>query len=124
MPHHNHTSTKKSLIIFSQGPYRSEASKESLDFALGLAAFEQNITLMLVNEGIWNLVTHQAPTHAKPFTQLFKGLALYDIHHIVVPKSTLVFYQIHEDSLITSVDVLNDDHLSSFLQQFHQVYSF
>ncbi|MEE4246093.1 MAG: sulfurtransferase complex subunit TusC [Kangiellaceae bacterium] len=111
------------LITFNHAPYQSSFSNDSLDLALAMAAFDYQVTLLFINQGVWNLSNTNHPKHSglKDFTRLFKGLDLYDIEEVFVEKSALEQYHLDINDLLCDVDLLSPEQLGEFINRFDRV---
>ncbi|MCO7222748.1 sulfurtransferase complex subunit TusC [Pleionea sp. CnH1-48] len=109
------------LFILNKPPYQSEQTKEALDMALSLAAFDSRVALLFAGDGVWNLVEDQAPKQQgmKEFTRLYKGLDLYDIEELYVEQTALENYQLTEENLMIPIQSVHCD--AEFIQRFAQV---
>ncbi|MBW8185458.1 sulfurtransferase complex subunit TusC [Shewanella nanhaiensis] len=85
---------KKLTIIFRRAPHGSPHGREALDLALLSASFEQEVSLIFVDEGVLNLVKAQQPEliGAKDFIATFGALPLYDIDTILACEASLQEY--------------------------------
>ena len=82
---------KNLLFVFDKPPHSSPATKEGLDAVLTASAFGQNVTLLLIGDGIYQLLNNQDPSHlpAKNTASIFQALEIYGIENIVTPSENL-----------------------------------
>ncbi|WP_028775137.1 sulfurtransferase complex subunit TusC [Shewanella waksmanii] len=100
---------KKLLIIFRHSPQGSSASREGLDVALLSATFEQQVTILFCDEGVYNLPKQQAAlTGNRDFLSTFKALPMYDIDDVYACQSSLKRYGVDAAQSPFSVDVIDE----------------
>ncbi len=111
------------LFIFNKPPYGSDSSKEALDMALAQAAFDQQVSLLFLDWGVWNLVKDQMPKLAgiKEFTRLFKGLDLYDIEHVFVSEESLAKHNLSEKNLMIEAILASQDQIKALIAKHDKV---
>jgi len=83
--------TKKFLYVNRRAPYGTIYAWESLEVILIGAAFEQDVTLAFVDDGVFQLVKGQdtAGIEMKNFSPTYAALGDYDINKIYVEKESL-----------------------------------
>jgi len=83
--------TKKFLYVNRRAPYGTIYAWESLEVILIGAAFEQDVTLAFVDDGVFQLVKDHdtAGIGMKNFTPTYGALGDYDINKIYVEKESL-----------------------------------
>lgn len=72
---------KSILCISRHSPYVNALAREALEVVLAAAAFEQNIALLLMDEGLWQLTDQQQP-HASGQKSLAKNLSALEMFGI------------------------------------------
>lgn len=100
---------KKLTIIFRRAPHGTSHSREALDLALLSASFEQEVCLIFLDEGVLNLVKAQQPERigVKDFIATLGALPLYDIDTVLVCKTSLVEYGLHDTELTIAHDKIS-----------------
>ena len=83
--------TKKFLYVNRKAPHGSVYALESLEVVLIGAAFEQDVSLAFVDDGVYQLMQNQdtAGIGAKNFSPTFKALGDYDVSKIYVEQESL-----------------------------------
>ncbi len=83
--------TKKFLYVNRKAPHGTVYALESLEVVLIGAAFEQDVSLAFVDDGVYQLVQNQdtAAIGAKNFSPTFKALGDYDVSQIYVEQESL-----------------------------------
>jgi tRNA 2-thiouridine synthesizing protein C len=83
--------TKKFLYINRKPPHGSIYALESLEVVLIGAAFEQEVTLAFVDDGVYQLLKNQdtSAIGTKNFTPTYRALGDYDVNRIFVERESL-----------------------------------
>jgi tRNA 2-thiouridine synthesizing protein C len=83
--------TKKFLYVNRRAPYGSIYALESLEVVLIGAAFEQDVSLAFIDDGVYQLKKNQATDGIgmKNFSPTYNALGDYDINKIYVDKDSL-----------------------------------
>ncbi len=83
--------TKKFLYVNRRAPYGTIYAWESLEVILIGAAFEQDVTLAFVDDGVYQLTKGQDTTGIgmKNFSPTYSALGDYDVNKIYVEKESL-----------------------------------
>ena len=83
--------TKRFLYMNRKAPHGSVYALESLEVVLIGAAFEQDVSLAFVDDGVYQLMLNQdtAGIGSKNFSPTFKALGDYDISKIYVEAESL-----------------------------------
>ncbi len=83
--------TKKFLYVNRKAPHGSIYALESLEVVLIGAAFEQDVSLAFVDDGVYQLMLNQdtAGLGSKNFSPTYKALGDYDISKIYVERESL-----------------------------------
>lgn len=111
------------LFILNKTPYGNDTSKEALDMALAHAAFDQQVSLLILDWGVWNLVSDQMPKLAglKEFTRLFKGLDLYDIDDIYISQEALSKHGLTSEQLIIEPKLASNSQIKELIAKHEKV---
>jgi tRNA 2-thiouridine synthesizing protein C len=82
---------KKFLYVNRKQPYGTVYALESLEVVLIGAAFEQDVSLAFVDDGVYQLTKGQDPSGIgmKNFSPTYTALGDYDINKIYVEKESL-----------------------------------
>ncbi|OUR92560.1 hypothetical protein A9Q81_16075 [Gammaproteobacteria bacterium 42_54_T18] len=117
---------KNLLFVFDKPPHSSPATKEGLDAILTASAFGQNVTLLLLGDGIFQLLNNQDPSHlpAKNTASIFQALDMYGIENIVTPCENLKNKGLSLSDLSTPCDILDNTQLAKLYAIQDQILSF
>lgn len=123
----NQISSKKLLFISRHAPYGSSLAKDALDAVLASSAYDQQLSLLFMDDGVFQLLTNQASADIaqKSFSSLLPVLPLYEINSIYVHYESLEKRQITINELVLdSVQIIDSAAICSLLAQQDQLLSF
>lgn len=117
---------KKFLFIIQQLPFSTSKSLETLELALGLAAFEQKITLIFMRDGVLQLLNKQNPATIfyKDFTKVFAGLNLFSITDVYIEQSALNKYALNANIMSITPKPLSDEQIADLITNHDIILSF
>ncbi len=103
--------TKKFMYVNRKAPYGTVYALESLEVVLIAAAFEQDISLAFVDDGVYQIAKGQNTDGIgmKNFSATYKALGDYDINKIYVEKESLDERGMTPDDLMDLVWEDEDD---------------
>lgn len=93
---------KKFLYVNRRAPYGTIYALESLEVVLIGAAFEQDVSLAFVDDGVFQLTKGQNTDGIgmKNFSPTFRALGDYDVQKLFVERESLEERGLSEDDLI------------------------
>lgn len=102
---------KKFLYVNRRAPYGTIYALESLEVVLIGAAFEQDVALAFVDDGVFQLTKGQNTDGIgmKNFSPTFRALGDYDVSKLFVERESLEERGLTEDDLIEVVYEDEDD---------------
>lgn len=120
---------KKFLYLNRKAPYGSIYALESLEVVLIGAAFDQDVSLAFIDDGVYQLKSNQRTTVTdgagmKDFSKTYRALESYDVEKLYVEKESMEIRGLTVDDLIVPVQVLNRDELVALMEQQDVVLSF
>ena len=94
--------TKKFMYINRRPPYGTIYAWESLEVILIGAAFDQEVSLMCMDDGVFQLVkgSDTSESDMKNFMPTFRTLGDYGVRHMYVDKASLEARGLTQDDLI------------------------
>ena len=132
--------TKKFLYVNRKAPYGTIYALESLEVVLIGAAFEQDVALAFIDDGVYQLTQGQDTTGigVKNFSPTYNALGDYDVNKIYVEKESLEARGLTIDDLMPlkyededddwaekdSIHVVSSKELSEIMDQSDVVLSF
>jgi tRNA 2-thiouridine synthesizing protein C len=95
-------STKKFLYVNRKPPHGSIYALESLEVVLIGAAFEQEVTLAFIDDGVYQLLQNQdsSAIGSKNFAPTYRALGDYDVNRIYVERESLELRGLVKEDLL------------------------
>lgn len=119
---------QKLLYIITQAPYSNAVGQEALDAILVGASFEQQVSVLFMHDGVFQIKHQQQSNQTggvlKQFTKTYRALADFGVEHLYVLESSLQARGLLLDELIVTPDVVNEADVSELLVQQHRVFTF
>ncbi len=117
---------KKILVVNRHPPYGSSLAKESLDAVLAASAYEQDIGILFIGDGVFQLKKSQNATalEVKNIGSILPVLPLYDIEKFYIQSSALLARGLTEKDLVLPVQSLKDDEIAELMNQQDVLLSF
>jgi len=93
---------KKFLYLNRKAPYGTIYAWEALEVVLIGAAFDQEVSVMFVDDGVYQLIKGQstAGIGMKNFSPTYRTLGDYEVKNIYVDRDSLVARGLSEDDLV------------------------
>ena len=93
---------KQFLFVMRRPPHEGIGVRESLDLLMTVAAFDQPVRLLFLDDGVFQLKSGQNPEclGAKPIVPLFSALEVYGIEELWVEEESLAQRGLRPESLI------------------------
>lgn len=100
---------KKFLFISRAAPYGSNRAQMCLDVAFASAVFEQDVSYLFMDDGVFQLLTDQNAEgiHSKTLGNILETLDLYGIEKIYVDRASLQNRQLTVDDLLLGVETVD-----------------
>lgn len=113
-------------IINKSAPYGTSNGQESLDMALAMSNFAQDVSVFFIEDGVFQLLLAQDPTaiDAKAYHKTFPALEFYDIENIYVCSHSLAQRNIQPSQLCIPVTLIELDDMTELLAKQQHVMSF
>ncbi len=104
-------STKKFMYLNRKASYGTVYALESLEVVLIAAAFEQDVSLAFIDDGVYQIVEDQNTDGIgmKNFSKTYHALGDYEINKLYVSKESLEERGLTEDDLMPLVYEDEDD---------------
>ena len=117
---------KKFAFINRKAPYGTIYALESLEVVLISAAFDQDVSLMFIDDGVYELKKGQATKAIgmKNFSPTYRALEGYDIEKLYVEKESLEERGLTEDDLLVDVEVLSRADMAALMEEQDVILSF
>ncbi len=117
---------KKFAFINRKAPYGTIYALESLEVVLISAAFDQDVSLMFIDDGVYQLKKGQGTKAVgmKNFSPTYRALEGYDIEKLFVEKESLEERGLTEEDLLVDVEVLSRADMAALMEEQDVILSF
>lgn len=117
---------KKFMYLNRKAPYGTVYALESLEVVLIGAAFEQDVSLVFMDDGVYQIKKGQdtAGTEMKNFSKTYRALEMYDVEKLYVEKESMDARGLTEDDLVVDVEVLTSEQIKDLMEDQDVLLSF
>ncbi|MBH44849.1 MAG: sulfurtransferase complex subunit TusC [Gammaproteobacteria bacterium] len=117
---------KKFLYVNRRAPHGSIYAHEALEVVLIAAAFEQDVTLAFIDDGVYQLKKNQdtADINTKNFSKIYSALEGYDVEKIFVEKESLDERGLKEDDLSVDVEIISSNDMKKLITASEVIFNF
>ena len=114
---------KSMLIISRQGPWSGPSAREALDIALAGGAFDLELAVLFLDDGVFQLAGAQQPAalEQKDLTANLQALPLFGVDQLFACQSSLALRGIDTTRLTLPIDVLEDAALRALINRYDHV---
>ena len=118
--------TKKFLYVNRKAPYGSIYALESLEVVLIGAAFEQDVSVAFVGDGVYQLTKGQDTKglEMKNFSPTFRALEDYDVTKLYVEEEALRTRGLSESDLVVPVELVSAQRMTEIMEGQDVILSF
>lgn len=113
------TDIKKIMHVMRRAPHGSIYTYEGLEMILIMAAYEQDLSVAFIGDGVYALKKNQdtAGIGIKGFSKTFMALDGYDVEKLYVDKQSLEERGLTEDDLVVDVEVMDASEIGRLMTQ-------
>jgi tRNA 2-thiouridine synthesizing protein C len=117
---------KKFLYVNRKAPYGTIYALESLEVVLIAAAFEQDVSLAFIDDGVYQIKKGQDTQQIgmKNFSPTYRALEGYDVEKLYVEAESLAERGLTEDDLLVPVEVMSREDLARLMDEQDVILSF
>ena len=110
---------KKFMFVNRKAPYGTIYALEGLEVVLISAAFDQDVSLAFLDDGVYQLVKGQQTKglEVKNFSPTYRALEGYDVEKLYVEREALEARGIREDQLLVPVQVVSAQEMAELMEQ-------
>jgi len=110
---------KQIMHIMRRAPHGTIYTYEGLEMILIMAAYDQDISVAFIDDGVYSLLKDQDSTdlNIKGFVKTFKALDGYDVEKLYVDKESLEERGLTQDDLIVEVEVLSSSEIGKLMAE-------
>lgn len=114
------------MFVNRRAPHGTLYAWEGLELALTAAAFEQQVSLVFMDDGVFQLKRGQEPEVLgfKHFARAFTALPDYDIETVYVERESLEGRGLSAGDLCVPVQLIDADALRDLMQEQDLFFSF
>lgn len=114
------------MFVNRKAPYGTIYALESLEVVLIAATFDQDVSLVFVDDGVYELVKGQdtAGTGIKNHSKTYRALDGYDVEKLYVERESMAARGLGEDDLIVDVEWLSTAQMAELMAAQDVVLSF
>jgi len=119
-------SGQQQLYVFTTAPYTSSAGQEGLDAALIGAAFEVDVSVLFLHDGVFQLKRGQDTSESmlKQTTKTFGALKDFGIENVYVHDLSLLARGLEPTALMIDTQLLDSGGVQDLLQRQFRVFTF
>lgn len=116
----------KLLYVVSYAPYSNAYGQEALDAILIGASFEQVVSVLFINDGVFQIKSSQSTenTRIKPFTKTYMALGDFGVDNVFVHDLSLLARNVSQRDLIIDTQLLTSAQVAGVLSKYDRVYTF
>ena len=117
---------KKFLYINRRPPHGSIYAHVALEVVLIGAAFDQDVSLAFIDDGVYQLKKNQdtSDINTKNFSKTYGALEMYDVEKLYVEKESLEQRGLSEDDLMVDVKILTSDEMKKIITDSEVILNF
>lgn len=110
---------KRFMYVNRKAPYGTIYALESLEMVLVAAAFDQDVTMVFLDDGVYQLKKDQdtKAVNMKNFSPTYRALDDYDVEKIYVEKESMEARGLTPDDFVIPVEVVAADDLREIMAQ-------
>jgi tRNA 2-thiouridine synthesizing protein C len=117
---------KSVLVVIRRSPYGSSLAKASVDVVLVMAAFEQDVDVLFLGEGVLQLLPDQdsRPLGLKNIGRQLAALPLYDVSRIYVDAEATARYNLDMTEQILDTQQLAPSEIDQLMVEYDHLLGF
>lgn len=108
---------KNFLFVLRRPPFEGVGVRESLDMLMTVAAFDQPVRVLFLDDGVFLLQSGQRPEvlGLKPVAPLLRALEVYDVQDLWVEEESLAWRGLCRESLILPTQAIRRAEIAGFI---------
>jgi len=113
------STAKKFMFVNRKAPYGTVYALESLEVVLISAAFDQDVSVAFLDDGVYQLKKGQQTKgiETKNFSPTYRALEGYDVEKLYVERESLEARGLTEADLLVDVTVLGSRELGQLMDE-------
>ena len=107
------------MYVNRKAPYGTIYALESLEVVLIGAAFDQDVSLVFMDDGVYQLKKGQdtKATEMKNFSPTYRALEMYDVEKLFVSKESMTDRGLTVDDLVVPVEMLDASQMADLMEE-------
>lgn len=107
------------MFVNRKAPYGTIYALESLEVVLITATFDQDVSLVFIDDGVYQLLKGQQTKDigVKNFSPSYRALEGYDIEKLYVDRASMELRGLREEDLLVPVRVLDNREMGELMEQ-------
>ncbi|MEE9319629.1 MAG: sulfurtransferase complex subunit TusC [Granulosicoccus sp.] len=117
---------KRFLYVNRRMPHGTVYALESLETVLIGAAFDQDVTMLFIDDGVYQIKKDQQPESLefKNFSKTYRALEMYDVEKLFVEQESLSERGLSKDDLLVDVEIISREAVVDLMEKQDVVLSF
>ena len=117
---------KKFLYVNRRAPHGTVYAHEALEVVLIGAAFDQDVSLAFIDDGVFQLKKDQdtSEIYTKNFSKIYSALEMYDVEKLFVEKESLEKRGLTESDLSVDVKIIDSSEMKKLMSDSEVVFNF
>jgi|TARA_Y100000816_G_scaffold222691_1_gene167667 tRNA 2-thiouridine synthesizing protein C len=117
---------KKFLYVNRRAPHGTVYAHEALEVVLIGAAFDQDVSLAFIDDGVFQLKKDQdtSEIYTKNFSKIYSALEMYDVEKLFVEKESLESRGLTEEDLSVDVKIIDSSEMKKLMSDSEVVFNF
>ncbi|MEY4767757.1 MAG: hypothetical protein RL637_396 [Pseudomonadota bacterium] len=112
------------LVLLTTSPYHGSQFSEAIDLMLTLAAFDQSVSILILDQAVWGFIDHQQIIDQRQSTAgIIQGLSFYGIEQIYLEIESMTQYHLKPDQFILPLQFIHRDQVNSLMNQYTHLIS-
>lgn len=117
---------EKVIVMLRKAPYGSVYSAEAFRTIMGIAVFEMDICVALIDDGVYALVKDQNPEKLdmKPLGDGFPMLKEFNVNRFVVHGESLLERGLQSEDLVLDAEIVDNETFTKIISDYGRVLPF
>lgn len=114
------------LFVFSHTPYGASTAKEGLEAALAAGAFDQDVSILFIGDGVWQLMQnqHTEDVGRKNHQKMAQALPMFGIDNIYIDQQSLTERGLALSEIALNGETINSSDTQTLMQNAKHILSF
>jgi tRNA 2-thiouridine synthesizing protein C len=110
---------KDFMFVMRRAPHGTIYTYEGLEMVLITAAYEQDISIAFIDDGVYSLIKHQDTDELqiKGYVKTFTALDDYEVEKLYVDRQSLEERGLSKDDLIVDVEILESAEIGKLMEK-------